>query len=487
MTTSDPMSCEHNMPRSKVSRLLPWLIAMAFFMQMLDGTILNNALPAMARDLGESPLRMQAVVISYVLSVALLIPASGWISDRFGSRRVFFVAIALFMLGSLLCAQSETLSMLITSRVVQGGGGALMVPVGRLVILRVYPRSELVQKLSFVTMPALIGPLIGPTLGGWLVDYASWHWIFLINVPIGILGCFLTLRLMPDLRSPVNSPFDIKGFILFSAGLVLIHMAFEGLGDRDVTTVESLIVLALGLGCLCSYWLYALWSKDAPLFSLKLFENRTFTAGILGNMFARLGSGALPFLTPLFFQLGLGFSPTKAGMTMIPLAVAGMIGKVLIKHFLDRLGYRLFLMINTIFLGLMIAGFSQITIETPYWFLLGYLFVMGGINSMQFTAMNTVALIDLRDVDASSGNSLLSVIMQLGISLGVASASVLLSSFRSYGTPDVDAAIHSFHGTYLCIGLVSMIAAVIFLQLPRDSGRAAREGAPEPEHDTERH
>ncbi len=308
------------------TRWLPWLIAVAFFMQSLDATIVNTALPRMAADLGENPLRMQGVVIAYLLTVALLIPASGWISDRFGSRRVFFTAIALFTFGSLLCALAPSLNLLIAARVIQGLGGSLMLPVGRLVILRVYPRSELVRILSFITIPGLIGPLAGPALGGWLVEAVSWHWIFLINLPVGILGCLATRRLLPDLRSPLPQRFDGLGFLLFGTSMILISVALEGLGELHLPHVRVVLLLMGGMACMVAYWLRAL-HHDQPLFSAELFRIRSFAVGIFGNLFARLGSGALPFLIPLLFQVGLGYSPTQAGLLMMPLALSAMLAK----------------------------------------------------------------------------------------------------------------------------------------------------------------
>ena len=235
---------------ARTAKMLPWIVAIAFFMQTLDGTILNTALPSMAADLQENPLRMQSVVIAYMLTVAVLIPASGWIADRFGTRRIFFGAILLFTLGSLLCALSQSLNMLVGARVIQGLGGALMMPVGRLVVLRAYPRTELVRIMSFITVPALLGPLIGPTLGGWLVEYTNWHWIFLINIPVGILGCWAAWKVMPDLRGAERTRFDLPGFCLFGAAMLLISIALEGLGEMHLPHVRVLMLLLGGIACL---------------------------------------------------------------------------------------------------------------------------------------------------------------------------------------------------------------------------------------------
>ncbi|MCG6539893.1 multidrug transporter subunit MdtD [Pseudomonas sp. KSR10] len=457
---------------ARSARVLPWLVAIAFFMQTLDGTILNTALPAMARDLAEDPLRMQGVVIAYMLTVALLIPASGWVADRFGTRRIFFSAIVLFTLGSLLCAMSASFNQLVMARVVQAIGGALMLPVGRLVVLRAYPRSEFVRVMTFIALPGMVGPLIGPTLGGWLVEYASWHWIFLINLPVGLVGCIAALRFMPDLKSSERMRFDTVGFLLFGGSMVLITIALEGLGEMQMPHARVLLLMVIGSACLAAYWLRA-GHVDEPLFSPTLFRTRSFAVGIFGNLFARLGSGALPFLLPLLLQVALGYSPAQAGMSMIPLALGAMLIKPLAKPLIDRLGYRRILVGNTLLLGSLIASLATIDAHTPTVLLLLQLSLIGMVNSMQFTAMNTVTLVGLSNQNASSGNSLLSVVVQLSMSLGVASAGALLGGFTVPGA-DGEAVLQAFHLTFLCIGGMSMLAATLFFQLDSKQVMAAR-------------
>jgi len=457
---------------ARTARVLPWLVAIAFFMQTLDGTILNTALPAMARDLAEDPLRMQGVVIAYMLTVALLIPASGWVADRFGTRRIFFSAIVLFTLGSLLCAMSTSFNQLVMSRVVQAVGGSLMLPVGRLVILRAYPRSEFVRVMTFIALPGMVGPLIGPTLGGWLVQYASWHWIFLINLPVGLIGCIAAFRFMPDLKSAERMRFDTFGFVLFGSAMVLITIALEGLGEMQMPHARVLLLVVIGSACLAGYWLRA-GHIDKPLFSPSLFHTRSFAVGIFGNLFARLGSGALPFLLPLLLQVALGYSPAQAGMTMIPLALGAMFIKPLAKPLIDRLGYRRILIGNTLLLGSLMASLATIDGQTPTVLLHVHLSLIGMVNSMQFTAMNTVTLVGLSNQNASSGNSLLSVVVQLSMSLGVASAGALLGGFTVPGA-DGAAVLDAFHLTFLCIGAMSMLAASLFFQL--DSKQAMSAG-----------
>lgn len=450
-------------------RLLPWLVAVAFFMQTLDATIVNTALPAMAHSLGESPLQMQSVVVAYMLTVALLIPASGWLSDIYGTRRVFSAAIVLFTIGSLLCAASSTLWQLVGSRVVQGIGGSLLMPVGRLAILRSFDKSGRLQALTFVSLPGLVGPLIGPTLGGWLVEIASWHWIFLINLPVGLVGLLAARRWMPDFRSTGAPPrFDLAGFVLFSLGLVTVSLGLQGFGEGAISIASALVLLVAGLAAMVAYWLRAA-RVEWPLFSLDLFQIPTFAIGLAGNLFSRLGSGAMPFLTPLFLQVALGVPPAQAGMSMVPTALGAMLCKSFAVPLINHFGYRRVLVINTVLLGSAIAGFALIDAGTPRPLMLLLLFCFGIVNSLQFTAMNTLTLGDLDERRASSGNSLLSVAMQLSMSLGVAVGGALLAAFAGghrpqMGSPEV---LHAFHATYLCVGLMSILAAAVFLQLGR--------------------
>jgi EmrB/QacA subfamily drug resistance transporter len=473
--TGSSFMSDHFSEAPRDIHFLPWIVAMALFMQTLDGTILNTALPAIARSLNESPLRMQSVIIGYLLTVAMLIPTSGWLADRFGSQRVFIGAIVVFALGSLSCALSTTLTGLVLSRIAQGVGGALMMPVGRLSVLRSFPRSELVRVLSFVTIPGLLGPLVGPTLGGWLVQYFSWHWIFLINIPVAVVGCIAAARFMPNIRIPEIIPFDWVGFLLFAAAMGLISMSFEGLGELQFSNAKVMLLLAAGLASLTAYGLHSN-RHAAPLFSARLFQTHSFAVGIFGNLFARLGIGAMPFLTPLLLQVALGYSPMDAGMSMIPMALASIAIKPLATRLINRLGFRRILISNTLLMGLMICGFVLIDAHTSTLFLYTYLAVFGGISSVQFAAMNALTLIDLDGETASSGNSMLSVVMQLSMSLGVASAAALLGGFVDMKMlPDPALILEAFHKTYLCVGLIAILATGIFVQLHRDAGSTTKQ------------
>ncbi|WP_269790430.1 multidrug transporter subunit MdtD [Stenotrophomonas sp. Iso1] len=458
-----PPSVSSPLPASNTHKPLLWLVSLAIFMQMLDSTIVNTALPAMARSLGESPLQMQSVVFSYALAVATFIPASGWIADRFGTRRTFFAAIILFTLGSLACALSPTLQWLVASRVLQGIGGAMLLPVGRLAVMRTVPRDQFLAAMSFIAIPALIGPLLGPTLGGWLVEVASWHWIFLINLPIGVIGLIAALRIMPDHYAQRKHRFDLAGYLMLAFGMVALSLALDGVSA--VGSAQALVILlaVIGIAALVGYWLHAANSRE-PLFSLTLFHIASFRIGILGNLFSRIGSGAMPLLIPLLLQVGMGMSPMTAGMMMIPVALAGMAAKRAAVTLVMRFGYRRILMINTVCVGLAMASFALINAHHPLWLQLVQLAIFGAVNSMQFTVMNTVTLRDLDMEQASSGNSLLSMVMMLATGFGAATAGSLLATF---GTHIVGhGATAALHATFICVGAITLSSTLVFWQLP---------------------
>jgi EmrB/QacA subfamily drug resistance transporter len=488
VTASPPPSSGPQQERSL--RILLWLVAVGFFMQTLDATIVNTALPAMAASLGESPLRMQSVVVAYSLTMAMLIPASGWVADRFGARPVYVSAIGLFVLGSVLCALSDTLALLAAARVVQGLGGALLLPVGRLVVLRTFPRERFLQAMSFVTVPGLIGPLIGPTLGGWLVEVASWHWIFLINVPVGVLGALATLRYMPAQTAAVVARFDLAGYLLLAFGMVGLSLALDGLSGLGLRQAAVLVLMIFGLASLTAYWLHALRRPD-PLFSPQLFRVGALRIGLLGNLFSRLGSSCMPFLIPLLLQVTMGYSPAQAGMMMLPVALASMSMKKLTTPLITRHGYRRVLVVNTLLVGLTMASFACAAPGQPLALRIVQLALFGAVNSMQFTAMNTLTLKDLGPATASSGNSLLSMVQMLAMSMGVAAAGAVLAAFGAFfgAIPGGDGGaqtLQAFQATFGCMALITVASAGIFWQLAPEDSRlapvASSHGPDLPEH-----
>ncbi|WP_421511268.1 multidrug transporter subunit MdtD [Enterobacter sp. JS8-1] len=445
---------------------LPWIAAMAFFMQALDATILNTALPAIAQSLNRSPLAMQSAIISYTLTVAMLIPVSGWLADRFGTRKIFMLAVTLFTLGSLACALSTSLTELVIFRVLQGIGGAMMMPVARLALLRAYPRSELLPVLNFVTMPGLVGPILGPVLGGVFVTWASWHWIFLINIPIGVAGLFYARKYMPDFTTPRRS-FDMGGFFLFGLSLVLFSSGMELFGEKIVATWIALSVILAGILLFLLYIRHAS-RHPTPLISLGLFNTRTFSVGIAGNIASRLGTGCVPFLMPLMLQVGFGYPALIAGCMMAPTAMGSILAKSTVTQVLRWFGYRKTLVGVTVFIGLMIAQFSLQSAVLPVWMLILPLFVLGMAMSTQFTSMNTITLADLTDENASSGNSVLAVTQQLSISLGVAVSAAVLRFYEGFDSANT---VEQFHYTFITMGALTVVSALVFMLLKPKDGR----------------
>ena len=464
------------MPFSRPVTILIWLVAAGFFMQALDSTIVNTALPSMAQSLHESPLRMQSVIIGYSLTLALLIPASGWLADRFGTRWTYLAALLLFVAGSAMCAAAPTLGLLVAARVLQGAGGAMLLPVGRLAVLRSVPRAQFLQAISMVTIPGLVGPLIGPTLGGWLSEYSSWHWIFLINIPIGVAGAVATLKFMPQSRSDGIEPFDFSGFAMIATAMVTISLALDGVSELHFQLGTVMLLFAFGLASLSAYWLHAAQSAQ-PLFAPALFRIPTFSIGLFGNLFARLGVGSVPFLLPLMLQVGLGYTPAQAGVMLIPPGIAAIIGKWLVAPLIARQGYRLVLVVNTALLGVSIVSMGLIGAGQPLWIRIVQLSLFGAVNSVQFTVMNTLTLKDLTPTLASSGNSLLSMVQMSAMSFGVAAAAALLSSFTQLlETVRPESLLRGFHATFLTVGLVTTVSAWIFAQLSGEvRGQGERE------------
>ncbi|WP_202304658.1 MFS transporter [Dryocola clanedunensis] len=445
-----------------------WIVAFGFFMQSLDTTIVNTALPSMAASLGESPLHMHSVIVAYVLTVAVMLPASGWLADRVGVRNIFFTAIVLFTIGSLLCAHSSTLNELVLSRVVQGIGGAMMVPVGRLTVMKIVPREQYMAAMTFVTLPGQIGPLLGPALGGLLVEYASWHWIFLINLPVGIIGCIATLWLMPNYTMQTRR-FDASGFLLLAFGMAALTIALDGQKGLGISSLTLGLLVAGGVLSMLLYLWHARGNENA-LFNLNLFKTRTFSLGLFGSFCGRIGSGMLPFMTPVFLQIGLGFSPFHAGLMMVPMVLGSMGMKRIVVQVVNRFGYRNVLVASTLGLALVILLFMATALLGWYYLLPVVLFILGMVNSTRFSSMNTLTLKDLPDDLASGGNSMLSMVMQLSMSIGVTVAGMLLGMYGHHQlTPDSGVVHTVFLYTYLSMAVIIALPALVFARVPRDT------------------
>ena len=443
-------------------KILPLILATAIFMQMLDSTILNTSLPSIAKDLNESPLNMQNAIISYVLTLALFMPVSGFLADKFGTKKVFIISLILFSLGSLLCSLSPNLTFLVIARVIQGIGGSLMTPVGKLALIKTFDKSELLKAMNFAIIPALIGPVLGPLIGGYMVDYLSWHWIFLINLPIGILGIVLSVKYMPNYFSKIID-FDFKGFLFFAAASLLLSISLEWMGNaKNITPV--LLVFLMGFIFIYLYYKHAK-KEENPIFPLELFMVRTFRVGFLGNLATRLGISSIPLLIPLMIQIAYGQSAVVSGWIVAPMAITAMFGKSAVIKILNRFGYRKTLMFNTFLIGTLICLMAIPGINTSIYWFIPLILVLGFFNSIQFTSMNTISISDLRDSHTSSGNSLISVNQQIAIGFGIAFGLIILKLFEG-DTQLIKGDIHNaFRYTFLVMGILTILSGFVFRRL----------------------
>lgn len=458
------------MTESVVKRYLPWVVASALFMEQLDSTIINTAVPAMAASLHVTPLSLKAVVTSYILSLAVGIPVSGWIADRYGTRRVFSIAILIFTLASILCGIAPNVEMLVVARILQGLGAALMMPVGRLTIIRTFPKSELLAAMNFVIIPALIGPLLGPVVGGLIVHWMSWRVIFFVNVPVGLLALYLSYRFMPNYQGNQRRSLDVVGLILFASGTTLLSWLLEIFGQHTLSSTEIGLLLSLALGLLFAYGFHAR-SYAFPLLNLALFRIRTFRVAVLGGFNTRLGIGALPFLLPLLYQLGLGFPAWQSGLLMMPAALAAMGMKIIATRVLAYFGYRRILIANTIMIGCIMSCYSLVGPATPLWFIVLLGFCLGFFNSMQFTCMNSMAYADVEGPDASMASTIASSLQQLSMSFGLA-CGLLITTWFLGGLPQSNqpAVLSALHHAFVCMGCITIISALTFWTLQRRDG-----------------
>jgi EmrB/QacA subfamily drug resistance transporter len=453
-------------------RLLPWLVAVGFFMESLDTTILNTAVPAIARALGVPPLSMKAVLASYTLSLAVFIPISGWMANRFGTRRVFASAIGIFTLGSFLCGISSEIHWLVACRILQGCGGAMMLPVGRLTMVRTFAKSELIAAMSFVAMPGLIGPMLGPLLGGLIIGYFHWSVIFFVNIPIGMCGLVMVYRHLPNYREQRNYPLDIVGLVLFGSGVSLLSYVLEVFGETTLSEREILGLFTISIALLGAYCLYSMRIAH-PLLRLSLLRIRSFRISLSGNLITRLGIGGIPFLLPLLYQVGLGFTPIQSGLLVIPQAVAAMSLKMTMPPILKRFGFRRVLVANTVTLGLMIFLFATIGTGTPVWLIVLMAFAYGFLTSLQYTSMNTLAYADVNEREAAGASTIASSIQQMAVSFGVATASLAAALFihdRLHAT--AAEMIHGIHSALLLLGAWTVVSTLIFYGLKSGDGDA---------------
>lgn len=459
-------------------RIVPLIVAVALFMENMDSTIIATALPAIAADLNTNPLALKLAITSYLLALAIFIPASGWTADRFGARNVFRIAIAIFMAGSIGCALAQQLDHFVVARFIQGAGGAMMSPIGRLVLLRSFDKRELVAVMVWVTMPALIGPVLGPPVGGFITTYFSWHWIFVINIPIGLIGILLATKYIPDIRGDERVPFDFLGFVL--AGVGIGGLAFGattiGLGYLPINFVLAMI--AVGLFSTVGYIMHAR-RTPVPLLDLSLFALPTFRASVVGGFMFRVGVGALPFLMPLLLQLGFNMTPFQSGLITFSTALGAMSMKAVVPSILARFGFRRTLIVNALISSAFLAACAAFTPATPVVVIMAVLVIGGFFRSLEFTCINTIAYAEVDRRTMSRATSLVSVAQQLSVASGVAVGALAVeTTTRFSASPGITAA--DFPPAFILIGIISAMSVFFFMRLAPDAGHELAGRTPGP-------
>jgi EmrB/QacA subfamily drug resistance transporter len=441
------------------SRGLALLVAGAFFMEILDATVIAPAAPHIAADLGVNPVAINVAITGYVLTLAVLIPISGWLTDRFGPRRVFTLAVAVFTLASVGCAAAESLPMLVGTRVLQGVGGAMMVPVGRLVVIRTTAKTDLVRAIAYLTWPALAAPLIAPALGGVLSEYASWRWIFVINVPLGIAALLLARRLVPPVRAEEPASLDRTGFLLTAAGMGALVVGLEAHG---IAKIVILLVAATTISAAIRYLLRA----RNPLLDLRIVRVRTYRVTALGGSIFRAVITAIPFLLPLFFQLGFGWTAAQAGFVVIAL-FAGNIGiKPATTPLMRRFGLRAVMLGSVIASAVCLVAMAFLQASTPLPVLLGLLVLSGVFRSSGFTTYNTIAFADVPQPEMTSANTLMSTIQEVGSGLGVAVGALLVRA----GEPLAGSVDGGYRIAFVALAILLLAPAIEAITLPRTAG-----------------
>ena len=450
------------------SRLLPLIIATALFMENTDSTVISTSLPMIAQSLGTDPIALKLALTSYLVSLAIFIPISGWMADKYGARTIFTTAIGVFMAGSLACAGANSLEWFVIARFVQGAGGAMMVPVGRLVLLRSVQRSEVVQALATLTIPALVGPIVGPPLGGFITTYFDWRWIFFINIPIGVLGIVLATIFVPNVREEDTPPLDFIGFVLSGFGFALLMLGFASGGRHLIPAEISTGCVVIGAICLVLYVFHAR-RTPYPVLQLRLLKIPTFRISVVGGFLFRVGIGAIPFLLPLMLQVGFGLSPLASGSLTFIAAVGARFMKTMAKRILERTGFRRLLIVNAFIGAGFVAANGFFTPETPHWLIMIVLLVGGCFRSLQFTSLNAIGYAEISNREMSYATSLSSALRQVSLSIGVAFGAFVLEAAASLdGNPVITAA--DFGPAFWAVAMVSALAGFVFIGLSPTAG-----------------
>ncbi|MCJ3149098.1 MFS transporter [Klebsiella pneumoniae] len=452
------------------------LVAGAFFMEFLDGTVIATALPDMARDFGVTAVELNIGISAYLITLAVLIPASGWIADRFGARAIFTLALAIFTLASVFCGLSTEVHIFVAMRILQGVGGALMVPVGRLAVLRTTPKHQLIKAIATLTWPALVAPIIGPPLGGFITRYASWHWIFFINVPLGLAAIILSLRIIPDIRETERRSFDLSGFITTSVAMVSLVTAMKRLGDRQPQIWPTLALAALGFGCLL-YSIRHFRRAAAPMVRLDALQVPTFRVTMYGGSLFRASISAVPFLLPLLFQVGFGMDPFHSGLLVLAVFVGNLTIKPATTPLIRWLGFRRLLLINGALNVCSLLACALLTPQTPVWAIMLILYLGGVFRSIQFTGVSTLAFADVPAAQMSDANTLFSTASQLAVGLGITLGAIGIRLGEQVGDwlhltelPGI-----SFRLSFVFIALICLVGMIDSLHLAKTAGSSVSE------------
>lgn len=450
--------------------LIPAIIGSAMLMQTMNATVIANALPTMAVALNEPPLRLNLAITMYLLASAVFLPISGWIADKFGARRVFVLSMILFAAASTACGFAQDLFQLVIARMFQGMAGAMMTPVGRLVLLRTTPKEELVGAMSVMTMPALLGPVIGPIVGGAIVTFADWRWIFFLSIPVATAGVFLVLRYVPNVREQEVSPIDLKGALLTGLGLAALIFGFENLG-RAMIPPPAVVGLFVGGGlALFFYWRHARGNPHAVL-DLSVFRLQTFTASVVGGAFMRIAMGATPFMLAMLLQVGFGLSALQAGLMTFISAAGALAMKTAAPPILRRFGFRTVLIVNAVIVAASFVAYGLFKPTTPHWMIMLILGVGGFFRSLHFTSLNGLAFADIEQHQMSRASTTSSMVQQLVQSIGIGLAAGLMHAFMvARGEDQLTAAAVS--PAFVVVGVVSLLSLAFFIPLPRNAGDA---------------
>ncbi|MCA1444759.1 DHA2 family efflux MFS transporter permease subunit [Ensifer sp. IC4062] len=450
-----------------MNRIVPLILAIALFMEQMDSTVISTSLPAIAQDIGVGPITLKLALTSYMVALAIFIPLSGWMADRFGAKRIFRAAILVFIVGSVLCAISNSLIAFVLSRFLQGMGGAMMTPVARLVLVRGAPRSELVSAMALLTIPALVGPLAGPPLGGFITTYFSWHWIFLINVPVGIAGYVLSGIYLPEMERRNPPPVDILGFVL--GGIAASGIVF-GLSVISLPALPTAIGFASVSAGIAATFLYIVHARrhPAPVLDLKLFTNSAFRAATIGGTIFRISVGAIPFLMPLMLQIGFGLNPFQSGLITFVGAVGAITTKFLARRVLAFAGFRTTLIVAAVVGALMTFANGFFTPATPYLVMISILLIAGFARSFFFTSVNALSFADIDDADASKATSMSAVMQQISLALGVAVAGAILEIETAISGGPLS--LEDFHIAFMVIAAANLLATLPFLTMAKNAG-----------------